>query len=56
MGYKNIRLIMVVIVAFTILSPSCSIQVIRNYYTDKPTTQMKTNSTTFVLQFGFQTN
>mgnify|MGYP003651145723 CR=1 FL=1 len=52
MEYKNIRLIIVVVTAFTILTTGCSISITRNYYGEKPKTPIKTDSTTYVLKLG----
>lgn len=56
MKHKNIRLIIVVITAFTILATGCSISITRNYYSAKPKTPIKTDSTTYVLKLGSQTH
>lgn len=56
MEYKNIRLIIVVVTAFTILTTGCSISITRNYYSEKPKTPIKTDSTTYVLKLGSQTH
>ncbi len=54
MEYKNIRLIIVVVTAFTILTTGCNISITRNYYSKKPKTPIKIDSTTYVLKLGFQ--
>ena len=54
MEYKNIRIIIVVVTAFTILTAGCSISITRNYYGEKPKTPIKTDSTTYVLKLGSQ--
>lgn len=56
MEHKNIRLIIVVITAFTILATGCSISITKNYYSAKPKTPIKTDSTTYVLKLGPQTH
>ena len=56
MEHKNIRLIIVVVTAFTILATGCSISITRNYYSAKPKTPIKTDSTTYVLKLGSQTH
>lgn len=52
MESKNIRLIIVAIMVFTILSTGCSIVITRNYYGEKPKTPIKTESTTYVVKLG----
>ncbi|MFC4720722.1 hypothetical protein ACFO5O_00195 [Geojedonia litorea] len=54
MEYKNIRLIIVVVTLFTILTTGCSISTTRNYYSEKPKTPIKTESTTYALKLGSQ--
>lgn len=54
MEHKNIRLIIVVTV-FTILTTDCSILITRNYYSAKPKTSIKTDSTTYVLKLDSET-
>tara|TARA_R110000868_G_scaffold299242_1_gene559456 strand:- start:1063 stop:1221 length:159 start_codon:yes stop_codon:yes gene_type:complete len=49
MKYKNIRIIIVAAIAFTILSAGCSITVTRNYYIVKPKTLKETDRTTYVF-------
>ena len=56
MKHKNIRLILIVITVFTILATGCSISITRNYYSAKPKTPIKTDSTTSVLKLGSQTH
>lgn len=56
MEYKNIRLIIVAITALTILTTGCSISMTRNYYSAKPKTPIKADSTTYVLKTGSQTH
>ena len=54
MEYKNIRLIIVVVIAFTILTTGCSISMTKNYYSAKPKSPIKTDSTTYVLKLDSQ--
>ena len=54
MEHKNIRLIIVVTV-FTILTTDCSILITINYYSAKPKTSIKTDSTTYVLKLDSET-
>lgn len=54
MGYKNITLIMLAIIALTILSAGCSITVTKNIYNVRPKTLTETDSTTYVFQLGSQ--
>ncbi len=54
MKHKNIRLLIVAVIAFTILSAGCSIKVTKNIYNVKPKTSQETDSTTYALQLGFQ--
>ena len=56
MEHKNIRLIIVVVTAFTILATGCSISITRNYYSPEPKAPIKTDSTTYVLKLGSQTH
>ncbi len=56
MEHKNIRLIIAVITVFTILSTGCSISITRNYFSEKPKTPIKTDSTTYVLKLNSQTH
>lgn len=56
MEHKNIRLIIIVVTAFTIITTGCSISITRNYYSAKPQTSIQTDSTTFVLKLGSQTH
>jgi capsular polysaccharide biosynthesis protein len=56
MEYKNIRLIIIAVIAFTLLTTGCSISITRNYYSAKPKTPIKTDSTTYVLKLGSQTH
>ncbi|MDY0200489.1 MAG: hypothetical protein WC951_13060 [Bacteroidales bacterium] len=59
MEHKNIRLIIVVVTAFTILTiltTGCSISITRNYYGAKPKTPIITDSTNYVLKLGSQTH
>jgi len=56
MEHKNIRLIIVVVTAFTILITGCSISITRNYYGAKPKTPIITDSTNYVLKLGSQTH
>lgn len=52
MENKNIRLIIVAVMVFTILSTGCSISITRNYYSEKPKAPIKTDSTTYVVKLG----
>jgi uncharacterized protein YceK len=52
MENKNIRLIIVAIMAFTILTTGCSISITRNYSCEKPKTPIKTDSTTYAVKLG----
>jgi hypothetical protein len=54
MEHKNIRLISVILTAFTLIATGCSISITRNYYSEKPKALIKTDSTTYVLQLGSQ--
>ena len=54
MEYKNIRLIIITVMAFTILSTGCSITVTKNIYNVKPKTPHETDCTTQVLPLGSQ--
>ena len=56
MEHKNIRLIIVVVTAFTILATGCSISITRNYYSAKPKAPIKTDNTTYVLKLSSQTH
>ena len=55
MKHKSIRLIIIVVSAFTILTTGCSISITRNYYSTKPKTSIKTDSTTYVLKLDSET-
>ena len=55
MEYKNIRLIIVAAIAFTILSAGCSITVTKNIYNEKSKVPQETDYTTYVLRLGLQT-
>ena len=53
MEHKSIRLIIVVVTAFTMLTTGCTISITRNYGA-KPKTPIKTDSTTYVVKLGSQ--
>ena len=55
MEYKNIRLIIVAAIVFTILSAGCSFTVTKNIYNEKPKVSQETDCTTYVLRLGSQT-
>ena len=52
MENKNIRLIIFAVMVFTIISSGCSISITRNYYSEKPKTSIKTDSTTYLVKLG----
>lgn len=54
MENKNIRLIIIAGMVFTILSTGCSISITRNYYSETPKTPIKTDSTTYLVKLGSQ--
>lgn len=54
MEYKKIRLIIVVVTAFTIFTTACSISTTRNYYYTTPNTSIKSDSTSHVLKLDPQ--
>lgn len=55
MEHKNIRLIIVTAIVFTIFSAGCSISVSKNIYNVKPKASQETDSATYVLRLGSQT-
>ncbi|MBJ2176495.1 hypothetical protein JBL43_19760 [Aureibaculum sp. A20] len=54
MEHKNIRLIIIVVTAFTLLSAGCSISITKNYYGSESKTPIKTKSTTYAFKLGTQ--
>ena len=54
MEHKNVRLIIVVSMAFTMLSASCSIAVTKNIYNENPKIQQESDSTNYNLHLSSQ--
>jgi len=54
MKYKNIRIIIIIAIAFTTLSTGCGIRITRNYYSIESKTQHEIDSVNYVLQIDSQ--
>ncbi|AFL82602.1 hypothetical protein Aeqsu_3168 [Aequorivita sublithincola DSM 14238] len=54
MKLKNIRVLFVTAIAFTLLSTGCSITFTKNYYNAKPKQQKETDSTTCASKLDSQ--